>query len=199
MRHKEAASKRPGRVLSVDSGSVMSEPDAHDNVTPAQSTFRAARARIPELYTRLHAIRANPLPHPEAENLRQRVLDPKRDYHRLFTFLKINHMPPTNNHAERTLRQPALFRKNVFGSRSGLDANALAINFSILHTAQCQKLAPIPILTKIAAAHRPSASRLANIPQPLVNRNGRATKIRAALLTLACSATRRRPGPAGMG
>jgi len=112
-------------------------------------SFRAARARIPKLYTQLHTICANALPHPEAENLRQRVLDPKRDYHQLFTFLKINRMPPTNNHAEQTLRQPVLFRKNVFGSRSDLDAKALAINFSILHTAQCQKLAPIPILQSL--------------------------------------------------
>jgi hypothetical protein len=58
-------------------------------------------------------------------------------------------MPPTNNHAEQTLRQPVLFRKNIFGSRSALDANVLAINFSILHTAQCQKLAPIPILKSL--------------------------------------------------
>ena len=112
-------------------------------------SFRAARARIPNLYARLHAICATTLPHPEAENLRQRVLDPKRDYHQLFTFLQINRMPPTNNHAEQTLRQPVLFRKTVFGSRSDLDAQALAINFSILHTAQCQRLAPIPILKSL--------------------------------------------------
>jgi len=112
-------------------------------------SFTAARAKISKLYAQLHTICSHPLPHPDAENLRQRVLDPKRDYHQLFTFLKINRMPPTNNHAEQTLRQPVLFRKNIFGSRSALDANVLAINFSILHTAQCQKLAPIPILKSL--------------------------------------------------
>jgi hypothetical protein len=77
------------------------------------------------------------------------VADDYAGYRQLFSFLKINRMPPTNNHAEQTLRQPVLFRKNVFGSRSDLDAQALAINFSILHTAQCQKLAPIPILQSL--------------------------------------------------
>ncbi|MDD2707786.1 MAG: transposase, partial [Verrucomicrobiae bacterium] len=38
--------------------------------------------------------------------------------HRLFTFLEINHLPPTNNYAEQTLRHPVIFRKIIFGNRS---------------------------------------------------------------------------------
>ncbi len=112
-------------------------------------SFRAALARIPSLYKRLHTICANPLPYADAEKFRLRILDPKRDFNRLFTFLEINRMPPTNNHAEQTLRQPVLFRKNVFGSRSDHDAHALAVNFSILHTVQRQQLDPISILKSL--------------------------------------------------
>lgn len=114
-----------------------------------ERSFRAALACVPTLYNRLHTLCANPLSHPDAEAFRQRLLDPKRDYDRLFTFLKINRMPPTNNHAEQTLRQPVILRKIVFGSRSAVDAHALAVNFSVLHTVQCQGLAPIPILTSL--------------------------------------------------
>jgi len=114
-----------------------------------QISFRAGKAAIPKLYRQLHEICAQQLPHPDAEKFRLRLLDPKRDYHRLFTFLQINRMPPTNNHAEQTLRQPVIFRKIVLGSRSDQDAHALAVNFSILHTTQRQRLAPIPILKSL--------------------------------------------------
>ncbi len=114
-----------------------------------QISFSAAKARIPQLYQRLHAICAHPLPNVEAEKFRLRLLDPARDYHRLFTFLKINRMPPTNNQAEQTLRHEVLFRKMIFGSRSDLDAHALAVNASMLQTIQCQHLDPIPILKSL--------------------------------------------------
>ncbi len=56
-------------------------------------SFRAAQARIPKLYEQLHLLCAKSVPHPDAESFRLRLLDPKRDYHRLFTFLDINRMP----------------------------------------------------------------------------------------------------------
>jgi len=88
-------------------------------------SFSAGVAKIPNLYARLHAVCAQPLKFPDAEAFRQRLLDPKRDYNRLFTFLKINRMPPTNNHAEQSLRQPVLLRKLTFGNRSAIDGHAL--------------------------------------------------------------------------
>jgi transposase len=114
-----------------------------------QLGFREARARIPLLYQELHALCATPLPFPPAETLRQRLLDPKRDYHRLFTFLEINRMAPTNNHAEQALRWPVIFRKIVFGSRSARGAHAFSVNYSVLHTAQRQNRDPIPLLRSL--------------------------------------------------
>lgn len=108
-----------------------------------------SKAWIPRLYNQLHTLCANPVPHPDAEAFRIRLLDPKRDYHRLFTFLDINRMPPTNNHAEQSLRLPVIFRKIVFGNRSTQGAHALSVNLSILHTAKRQKLDPIPLLKSL--------------------------------------------------
>lgn len=129
-----------------------------------QISFAAGKAKIPKLYDRLHAMGAHPLHFPDAEAFRQRLLDPKRDYHRLFTFLNVNRMPPTNNHAEQSLRQPVLLRKLTFGNRSDIDTHALGINLSILHTIHLQKLNPIPILHSLLVhgAHHPASSIFAN-------------------------------------
>jgi hypothetical protein len=109
-------------------------------------SFTQARAKIPGLYASLRGICKNPCQHPEAENLRQRLTDPNRDYHQLFTFLKINGMAPTNNYAEQTLRHPVIFRKLIFGNRSALGAHTLAVNLSVIHTAKCLGRDPIPLL-----------------------------------------------------
>lgn len=120
-----------------------------------------ARARIPGFRDRLHALCASPLPLAEAETLRQRLLDPKRDYHRLFVFLEINRMAPTNNHAEQSLRWPVIFRKIVFGSRSNAGAHAFSVNHSVILTAQRQHLDPLPILQSLLLnGHAHPASRI---------------------------------------
>lgn len=111
-----------------------------------QISFRAARAKIPSLQRRLQRICQAPLAHAEAENLRQRLVDPARDAERLFTFLRVNHMPPTNNFAERSLRHPVILRKIIFGNRCDLGAHALAVNLSLLHTARSNNLDPIGLL-----------------------------------------------------
>jgi transposase len=114
-----------------------------------QLSFNQAKAERPALYASLQRICKSPCHHPEAENLRQRLRDPKRDYHRLFTFLKVNGMPPTNNYAAQTLRHPVIFRKLIFGNRSERGAHSLAVNLSLIHTAKCLQRDLIPLL-KIA-------------------------------------------------
>ncbi len=37
-------------------------------------------------------------------------------------------MPPTNNHAEQSLRLPVIFRKICFGNRSAAGAQTLSVN-----------------------------------------------------------------------
>jgi len=124
-------------------------------------SFRQARAKIPEFDARLRRVCKKACHHPEAENLRQRLLDPKRDYHRLFTFLEINHLAPTNNYAEQTLRHPVIFRKLIFGNRSTFGAQCLAINLSVLHTAKCRQRDPIHLLkTLLLSGAGPAAEIL---------------------------------------
>ena len=105
----------------------------------------------------------------DAENLRARITDPKRDALKLFTFLKVNGMPPTNNHAEQALRLPVIFRKISFGSRSLFGAQALATNLSLLTTAKRQQRDPVDLFktlllkgstTPIAALYDPG-----NLPE----------------------------------
>jgi transposase len=128
-----------------------------------QLSFTQSQAKLPALYASLARICKTPCHHPEAENLRQRLLDPKRDYHRLFTFLSINRMPPTNNYAEQTLRHPVIFRKLIFGNRSLQGARAMAINLSLIHTAKCRHLALITLLkTTLLSGHLAAAYFLFN-------------------------------------
>ena len=112
-------------------------------------SFSKAKARIPSLQRELKAICAQPIKDADSENLRQRVTDPKRDGLNLFTYLKVNGMPPTNNHAEQSLRLPIIFRKISFGSRSLHGAQAMAANLSLITTAKRQKKNPIELITQM--------------------------------------------------
>ncbi|MDZ4199118.1 MAG: transposase, partial [Kiritimatiellia bacterium] len=108
-------------------------------------SFETARRHIPRLQRVLTAICWQPLQDADAETLRQRVSDPKRDAPYLFTFLETQGVPPTNNHAEQSLRLPVIFRKISFGSRSLNGAQALAVNLSFLATAHRQNRSPIEL------------------------------------------------------
>jgi len=82
---------------------------------------------------------------------------------RLFTFLNVQHMPPTNNYAEQTLRHPVIFRKLIFGNRSERGAHALAVNLSFIHTAKCRQREIIPLLkTLLLSGPRAAAKILFN-------------------------------------
>ncbi len=112
-------------------------------------TFKAAKLHIPRLQRVLNSLCGQPQADEEAENLRQRITDPKRDAQNLFAFLKVKDMPPTNNHAEQSLRLPVIFRKICFGSRSLTGAQALAVNLSILATAKRQQQQPLDVFKHI--------------------------------------------------
>lgn len=116
--------------------------------------FEAARAYKPVLRRVLDELCGAVMGNAEAENLRQRLTDPKRDAPNLFTYLDFEGMPPTNNHAEQSLRLPVIFRKITFGSRSDEGAQALAVNLSLLTTAKRNGQDP---LAMFASVHRHGA------------------------------------------
>ncbi len=112
-------------------------------------SFSMAQRHIPRLRRVLERLCARAQADAESENLRQRMTDPKRDAPNLFTFLEVNGMPPTNNHAEQALRLPVIFRKISFGSRSLHGAQATAANLSLLTTAHRQQRNPLDLLHAI--------------------------------------------------
>lgn len=112
-------------------------------------SFTQSKCHIPRLQRVIESLCRDPLSDADAENLRQRITDPKRDAQRLFTFLRVKGMPPTNNHAEQALRLPVIFRKISFGSRSLRGAQATATNLSLLGTAKKQGRNPIDLLHNI--------------------------------------------------
>ncbi|MHC4798247.1 MAG: IS66 family transposase [Planctomycetota bacterium] len=75
-----------------------------------------ARAMIPSLQRQLKRFASRPMDYGPAETLRDRLMN--KDYDKLFTFLKIAGVEPTNNHAERSLRFLVIMRKICFGTRS---------------------------------------------------------------------------------
>lgn len=83
------------------------------------------------------------LNHQKAENLRQRIKNPERDFHRLFTFLKEPGLAATNNHAEQTLRTPVIFRKLCFGTRTEAGSLSHSVLPSLLVTATRQGNHPL--------------------------------------------------------
>jgi hypothetical protein len=110
-------------------------------------SFAGAKAYAPRLESALREICLLPLA--DAENLHRRLTDPKRDAPNQFSFLDVAGMPPTNNHAEQSLRLPVIFRKINFGSQSLLGAQALATNLSLIVTAKRQGRDPLKLIKTI--------------------------------------------------
>ena len=62
-----------------------------------------------QFYTRLNIICRKKLKHKDTEAFRIRLLDPRREYDRLFTFMDYPVVEPTNNQAEQSLRNLVIF------------------------------------------------------------------------------------------
>jgi len=129
-------------------------------------SFKEARKKKGPLQRTLNTICADPLADPDAENLRGRITDPKRDGNRIFTFLDVNGMEPTNNHAEQSLRLPVIFRKICFGNRSVLGAETLSTNLSLITTARRQDRDPLAFLHTLLL-NGPSAAQPMLYRRPL--------------------------------
>jgi transposase len=103
-----------------------------------------ARAMIPSLQKRLRSIAGKPLDYAPAETLRRRLMD--KDADKLFTFLQIAGVDPTNNHSERSVRPLVIMRKICNGTRSPDGSESHSILPSLLQTARRQGTASIPFL-----------------------------------------------------
>jgi len=81
------------------------------------------------------------LNHKEADTFRLRLLK-LNDEDKLFAFLSIPEMDPTNNHSEQTIRFMVIFRKIMFGTRSPEGSISHSVLPSLIYTAQRQGIHP---------------------------------------------------------
>jgi transposase len=113
-----------------------------------------AKAMIPSLKKRLQRFAGKPLEHAAAETLRQRVM--VKDWDKLFTFLRVKGVEPTNNLSERSVRFLVIMRKICFGTRSPAGSESHGVLPSLLQTARRQGKDAIKflvtLLTQPAAA-----------------------------------------------
>jgi transposase len=100
--------------------------------TPWKKAARIEKRAVAELNTLCNqTLRFKP-----AETLRSYLVGPDQKF--LFTFLRRPGVPPTNNHAEQSLRFLVIFRKISFGTRSANGLHTHSILPSLVQTARRQ-------------------------------------------------------------
>ena len=103
--------------------------------------FWEAAANIEKCFVKeLNTICKRSLFFKPAETLRTFLVGP--DQKHLFTFLRIPGVPPTNNHAEQSLRKMVIFRKVSFGTRSDNGLKTHSIIPTLVQTARRQGVHP---------------------------------------------------------
>jgi transposase len=103
----------------------------------------------------LKGICKQPLRFKSAEILRTYLIGPEQK--NLFTFLRIPGVPPTNNHAEQSLRKMVIFRKVCFGTRSEKGLKTHSIIPSLVQTAKRQGVHPLSFLKTLLTANSATA------------------------------------------
>lgn len=103
----------------------------------------------------LNNICKRPLRFKPAETLRAYLTGPEQQY--LFTFLRVPGVPPTNNHAEQSLRHMVIFRKVCFGTRSDKGLVTHSVLPSLVQTARRQGVHPREFLQILLTADTATA------------------------------------------
>jgi transposase len=117
----------------------------------------AEAGRIEQQLVRLlDRICKHPLKFKPGENLRKFLVGPTQAA--LFTFLRNPAVPPTNNHAEQSLRYLVIFRKTSFGTRSESGMNTHSVLSSLVQTARRQGVHPRQFLEILLTSDTPTAA-----------------------------------------
>jgi transposase len=103
----------------------------------------------------LNGICKRPLSFKPSETLRAFLIGP--DQKHLFTFLRIPGVPPTNNHAEQSLRKMVIMRKVSFGNRSDSGIKTHSIIPTLVQTARRQGVHPREFLHTLHTADTATA------------------------------------------
>ena len=115
-----------------------------------------AAAKIEKSFVReLSTICKQTLRFKPAETLRTYLAGPEQKF--LFTFLRRPGVPPTNNHAEQSLRHLVIFRKICFGTRSESGLKTHSILPSLVQTARRQGVHPRKFLQILLTADTATA------------------------------------------
>jgi len=97
----------------------------------------AQNARLEKLlHAQLEALCATQFTHKTTETFRKRLIG--KEQSQWFTFLRYPDVPPTNNHAEQSIRHMVILRKTSFGTRSAAGSIRHSILPSLLQTAKRQ-------------------------------------------------------------
>jgi transposase len=129
--------------------------DAGQKLKSGDIPWKAA-AKIEKRFVReLSTICKRPLRFKPAETLRTYLAGPEQKF--LFTFLRRPGVPPTNNHAEQSLRPLVIFRKICFGNRSESGLKTHSILPSLVQTARRQGVHPREFLQTLLTADTPTA------------------------------------------
>ena len=106
------------------------------NLQSGQLSWKAAAKIEKRSIAQLNQICQQPLRFKPAETLRTFLAGPEQKF--LFTFLRRPGVPPTNNHAEQSLRHLVIFRKICLGTRSDSGLKTHSILPSLVQTARRQ-------------------------------------------------------------
>jgi len=137
----------------IDLGSRLC--DAGQKLKSGNIPWKAA-AKIEKRFVReLNTLCKQPLRFKPAEILRTYLAGPEQRF--LFTFLRRPGVPPTNNHAEQSLRHLVIFRKICFGTRSESGLKTHSILPSLVQTARKQGVHPRKFLQTLLTADTATA------------------------------------------
>jgi transposase len=129
--------------------------DAGQKLKSGDIPWKAA-AKIEKRFARqLHTICKQTLRFKPAETLRTYLAGPEQKF--LFTFLRRPGVPPTNNHAEQSLRHLVIFRKICLGTRSKSGLKTHSILPSLVQTARRQGVHPRKFLQTLLTADTATA------------------------------------------
>jgi hypothetical protein len=118
---------------------------------------KSARRIEKRFLKELEVICKQPLGFKPGETLRSYLSGPEKK--NLFTFLRIPGVPPTNNHAEQSLRKMVIFRKVCFGTRSEKGLKAHSIIPSLTQTAKRQAVSPLQFFKTLLTSDAATAQK----------------------------------------
>jgi transposase len=153
-------------------GWVHTACQVHHRLSRGRWRAKAAKRKGQALRQQLRTRCAAPLRYAKAEAFRKRLSGPEQK--RLFTCFRRPNVPPTNNHAERSLRPLVIMRKVVHGTRSDKGLQNHSVLRSLFETARRQGKKPheffLALLTQTTAQAQAALYRKslgANLRPPL--------------------------------